>query len=450
MKEDFYWGVATSAPQSEGAAFLEGKGASIWDTFSAGRNKIAGRHTPQVSNDFYHRYAEDIGLMKSLHIPNFRFSIAWPRVLPEGTGAVNHKGLDFYDRLTDHCLANNITPWATLYHWDLPQVLEDKGGWTNRDIVKWFSDYIHVMLSKLGDRIQHWMVLNEPLVFTGAGYFLGVHAPGRRGMDNFLAATHHAALAQATGIKIIKQFHSALQAGTTFSCSMTSPYSDGLKDKGAAERADALLNRLFIEPLLGYGYPVKELPFLNRIEKYFKKDDEALLVASPDFIGIQNYTREVIKHSWMTPYLKAKPIDPRSRRVNHTMMNWEIYPEGIYHILKQFNQYKEVNAIIVTENGAAFPDKVINGEVDDVPRITYLKSYIEQVLKAKNEGVKVKGYFLWSFTDNFEWAEGYFPRFGIVYIDYEKQQRIVKKSGKWFSQMIQQMNLSAKAFEEKY
>lgn len=435
-QEIFHWGVATSAAQTEGAASIDGKGPSVWDTFSKKSNKITGNHTPETSCSFYHRYKEDLEHLQTLSIPNFRFSISWPRILPEGKGHINQKGIDFYDRLIDECLERNIKPWITLYHWDLPQKLEDQGGWNNRDIIGWYSDYASIVLRAFSDRVKNWMALNEPLVFTGAGYFLGVHAPGKRGMDNFLSAAHHTALAQATGIRLIRNECKNAYAGTTFSCSWISPYSHEQKDLEAANRVDALLNRFYLEPLLGRGYPVRELTFLQKIEKYFKAQDEQELKEIPDFIGIQNYTREVVKHSWYTPYIKAKLVSVKSRKVPYTMMNWEVYPESIYNLLHQFNNYPEIKEILVTENGAAYPDKITDNQVTDTDRISYLKLNIEQVLKARKQGVRVKGYFAWSLTDNFEWAEGYYPRFGLIYIDYVNQRRIIKESGKWYSRFI--------------
>lgn len=435
-KQEFIWGVASSAPQSEGAAFVDGKGPSIWDIFAAKKRKISGGHTPENSCSFYHRFEDDLSIVNNLGIPHFRFSVSWPRILPDGKGRANSKGLDFYDRLIDTCLEKKITPWITQYHWDLPHKLEEAGGWTNRDIINWYSDYSKIILSKYSDRVKHWMVLNEPLVFTGAGYFLGVHAPGRKGMDNFLAATHHAALTQATGIRIIKDHHSSLQAGSTYSCSPISAYSTSPKDKAAAHRVDALLNRLFIEPLLGYGYPTNDLPFLQKMERYIKSEDAALLKAIPDFIGIQNYTREVVKHSWFTPYISAKLIDAKSRKVKHTMLNWEIYPEGIYEMVKKYQAYPEIKSIIITENGAAYNDRLFENLVYDEERTNFLKSYIEQVKRARTDFPKLNGYFVWSLTDNFEWAEGYYPRFGLIHIDYNSQKRIIKNSGQWYSNMI--------------
>lgn len=433
---EFIWGISSSAPQTEGAALTDGRGLSIWDTFSKRRRKIAGRHTPETACDFYNRFESDLNLLQVLGIKHFRTSISWSRILPEGTGYINTIGLDFYDRLTDACLERGVSPWLTLYHWDLPHALEEKGGWTNRDIVNYYTDYCSLVLKRLGDRVHHWMALNEPLVFTGAGYFLGVHAPGRRGMDNFIPAMHHAALAQAAGIRIIRDQHAEMKAGTTFSCSWITPWSDHEKDIQAATRVDTLLNDLFLDTLYGQGYPLNTLPFLKSVDKYMKPGDEKLLVEKPDFIGIQNYTREVIRYSWLTPYVRARIINAKSRKVKHTQMNWEVYPDGLYLLLKKYAEKYSPASIIVTENGAAFNDHLHCDQIHDSDRINYLKEYTAGILKAREEGVNVKGYFAWSLTDNFEWAEGYFPRFGLVHVDYSNQKRTIKDSGYWYSEFI--------------
>jgi beta-glucosidase len=433
---DFIWGVASSAFQTEGAWNADGKGPSVWDVFSRKRNKIAQNDRADIASSFYERYEQDLDIIKELNIRHFRWSVSWPRVLPNGYGQRNYKGIDFYDRLTDECLKRDIVPWVTLYHWDLPQALEEKGGWTNRNIVDWYAEYTILLVKKLGDRVKNWMALNEPLAFTGAGYFLGVHAPGRRGMQNFLPAMHHAALAQAEGIRMIRQYCQHAFAGTTFSCTLVTPASENLKDLAAVKKVDALFNRLYIEPLIGRGYPLEDLPFLQRIEKYFKPGDEKKIVAIPDFIGLQNYTREVIAHSWLTPYIQAKIISARQRKVPTTLMNWEIYPEAIGKLIRKFNDYPEIPSIIISENGAAFQDIVSNGRVIDDARILYLQAHIAEVTKARNSGCKVKGYFVWSLTDNFEWTEGYRPRFGLVHIDFQQQKRIIKSSGHWYSAFV--------------
>ncbi len=434
--KDFIWGVSSSAYQTEGAHDVDLKGFSIWDEFSNQKKKIAKNHNGNVACHFYHHYSDDLKLMQSMGIKNFRFSISWARILPNGHGVVNLKGVDFYNRLINHCLELGITPWITLYHWDLPLELEKKGGWTNRDIVRWFTEYVSVCVKSFGDRVKNWMVLNEPLVFTGAGYFLGIHAPGKKGLSNFLAAVHHVTLCQAEGARVIRNLLPDANIGTTFSSSHVDPYTNSEKDIEAARKVDVLLNRLFIEPALGMSYPFKKMPLINRIEKYMKADDEKLLVFDFDFIGVQNYTREVVKHSLFTPFFKASIVKAEKRNVPLTAMNWEIYPEGIYHVLKLYNEYPGIKKIYITENGAAFHDEPVNGKVNDLKRINFYKGYLQQVLRAKQEGVKVEGYFSWSFTDNFEWAEGYSPRFGLVYVDFENQQRIIKESAYWFKNFL--------------
>ena len=434
--KDFIWGVSTSAYQTEGAHDVDLKGLSIWDEFSNQKKNIAFDQNGNTACHFYHHYEDDLKLMHSLGIRNFRFSISWPRILPYGKGLVNLKGIDFYNRLIDHCILLGITPWITLYHWDLPLELEKKGGWTNRDIIGWFSDYVELCIKSFGNKVKNWMILNEPMVFTGAGYFLGVHAPGKKGLSNFLAATHHVSICQAAGARIIKSIYPNANVGTTFSCSCIQAYSQKEKDVEAAKRIDVLLNRLFLEPALGLGYPVKKIPLLSRIEKYMQAGDEKLLAFDFDFIGVQNYTREIVRHSFFTPFMKAAIVKAEERNVPLTAMNWEIYPEGIYHVLKLYDEYPGIKKIIITENGAAFHDELNDGKVHDTARINFYTQYLQQVLKAKNEGVKVAGYFSWSFTDNFEWAEGYRPRFGLVYIDFESQQRILKESAHWFKTFL--------------
>ncbi len=435
--EDFIWGVSTAAYQIEGAHNLAGKGESIWDNFTAKKNKIRNNEHGQVACDFYNRFKEDILLKKSLNIKNYRFSLSWSRILPNGIGEVNTEGIEFYNKLINCCLEHQITPWVTLYHWDLPQKLEEKGGWTNRAILNWFEEYVKVCAQNFGDKVKHWMVLNEPMVFTGAGYFFGVHAPGKKGIKNLLPAIHHATLCQAIGGKLLRDMVPKAIIGTTFSCSQITAYSNKKKDLIASNKANALLNRLFIEPVLGLGYPYEDLPILKRLKKYILHEDEENVVFDFDFIGIQNYTREVVKHSAFVPYLKAKIVEAENRNVKTTLTGWEVYPPSIYKMLKQYNEYSGVKRIIITENGAAFSDVVSNDKVNDSDRLYYLQTYLQQVHKAIKEGVKVDGYFVWTFTDNFEWAEGYYPRFGLVHVDFKTQKRTVKSSGKWFGKFIE-------------
>ncbi len=434
--KDFVWGVSTAAYQIEGAFQDTDKGLSIWDQFTSHKKNTYQGQNANVTCDFFNKYKEDILLMKSMNIPNFRFSISWTRILPNGQGTVSENGLAFYNKIINFCLQCGITPWITLYHWDLPQALEDNGGWTNRGIVKWFEAYATVCGTAFGDRVKHWMVMNEPMVFTGAGYFLGVHAPGKKGLKKFLPAVHHAVLAQAAGGRILKSIVKNSSIGTTFSCSYITPFKNSKKHILAAKRVDALLNRLFIEPSLGLGYPIKEIPALKKIKKYQYPEDTTNSIFEFDFIGVQNYTREVVKHSWWIPYLKAKIINTSKRNVKATLMDWEVYPKSIYEMIKKFNAYQGINKILITENGAAFKDTHQNNIINDTDRINYIQSYIKELFESKKEGLKIDGYFVWTFTDNFEWAEGFNPRFGLVHVDFSTQKRTIKNSGKWYHKFL--------------
>jgi beta-glucosidase len=437
---DFSWGVATAAYQIEGAHDADGKGASIWDSFSGKKKKIFNGDHGKIACDFYNRYEQDIGLMRHLHIPNYRFSISWSRIFPLGTGIVNQAGVDYYNRIIDTCLKNDIEPWITLYHWDLPEALHQQGGWTNRDIIQWFGNYVAFTVKQFGDRVNRWMILNEPMVFTGAGYFLGVHAPGNKGLANFLAAAHHAALCQAEGGRIVRSIQPHARVGTTFSYSHLEPFRNIEQDHNAVRKTDALLNRMFIEPMLGMGYPVKDLKILQRLEKFVKDGDTEKLAFDMDFVGLQNYTREFVRHAPFMPFLKAKIIKASKRNVNRTQMDWEVYPPAIYKALTRWSQYKNLNEIIVTENGAAFDDVIENSQINDPQRLNYIRDHIGQVMLALQNGVRVKGYFVWTFLDNFEWAEGYNPRFGLVHVNFKTQERIVKASGKWYGEFLSKNN----------
>jgi beta-glucosidase len=434
--DDFKWGVSVAAYQIEGSHDAEGKGKSIWDVFTSVKGRIREKHTGEIACDFYNRYKEDIDLVKEMNIPNFRFSISWSRILPEGEGEINLKGVDFYNRVINYCLEQKIVPWITLYHWDLPHALETKGGWTNREIINWFSDYTKICATHFGDRVKHWIVMNEPSVFVGAGYFLGIHAPGKRGMKNFLPAIHHSVLCMAEGGRILKKIVPNAEVGTTFSCSYIEPYSNRLKDTEAAKKVDTLLNRVFIEPVLGLGYPIKDLPILKELNKYIQPGDELKMQFDFDFIGIQNYTREIVKHSYFTPYLSASLVSAEKRNVPSTLMKWEVYPQSIYRMIVKYNHYPQIRKLYITENGAAFKDFVADNEVDDPLRVKYLQDHVSEVLKAKQDGFAVDGYFVWTLTDNFEWAEGFHPRFGLVHVDFETQKRIVKSSGKWYRNFL--------------
>lgn len=432
--KDFLWGVAIAAAQNEGAHTTDGRGLSIWDTFSRRAGKIKGGAKPYESCDFYHRYKDDLMLVKALGFKVFRFSISWSRILPEGIGRVNREGIAFYHRLIDECLLLGLVPYVTLYHWDLPQELQRNGGWTSHQMLKWFTRFVTVCCEEYGGKVKDWIILNEPMGFTSLGYMLGVHAPGKTGISNFFSAVHNAALCQAEGGRLVRALVPAANIGTTFSCSEVMPYTQREEDIMAAKRADALLNRLFIEPSLGRGYPqVDNFPLLDKLHLHNKawKYTERMQF-NFDFIGIQNYFAVTVKYNALIPYLHASEVKATARKVPHTAMGWEINPDSFYRMIKRFWLYGGVKEIIVTEGGAAFKDILANGTVNDVERIDYFKQYLQAVLRARKEGVNVNGYFAWTLTDNFEWSEGYHPRFGLIHVDFATQLRTIKNSGYWF------------------
>ncbi len=436
--DDFLWGVATAAYQMEGAWNEDGKGPSIWDTFTHKKGNIHKNENGDVACDFYRNYASDIGLIKQMNMDAFRFSTSWSRVLPNGTGQVNQKGIDFYHRVIDSCLEQGVQPWMTLYHWDLPQALEDKGGWQNRDVVGAFEEYSNLITKSYGDKVKNWMVLNEPMAFTAIGYLLGIHAPGKTWPKNFVPTVHHATLCQADGGRIIRANVKDAHIGTTFSCSPVEPLNDKHSHDESVSRFDVLVNRLFIEPPQGLGYPTEDLPMIRRIEDFMKEGDEARMTFKFDFYGLQNYSRMIVKGNGIIPYVVGVPMNPKNMKPKPgiTEMGWEVHPEGIYKMLKYFDRYEGIDKIIVTENGASFPDKLEGGAIHDEKRKKFYQDYLRQVLRAKREGVNVAGYFGWSLMDNFEWAEGYQTRFGLVHVDFETQKRTIKDSGLWFKDFL--------------
>jgi beta-glucosidase len=435
--DDFVWGVASSAFQTEGAFKSEGKGLSIWDVFAQKqRFKIKDFSTPKHGNGFYENLEADIALLKELNVPAFRHSIAWSRILPEGNGAVNTKGLDFYNRMIDLCLEKNIEPWLTLYHWDLPYALHKKGGWTNRDILHHFEKFAEICAKNFGDRVKNWMVFNEPNAFVVLGYLLGIHAPGNMSLKKFLAATHHVALCHGLGGNVLKSEVAHSKVGSTFYSAVVDAYKQDEKNEMARKKADVLFNRLFLEPILGMGYPVQDLPLLNKMEPFIQQGDMEQIPFSFDFIGIQHYTRFITKYNPLIPIVNATQISAKGSGKPVTAMGWEIYPEGIYRVIQNFKAYPNMPELYITENGAAFKDVVYNGEIEDDNRIAYLQDYLAQVLKAKQEGVNIKGYFVWSFIDNFELGFGYKAKFGLVATNKKTHKRLVKKSGKWFAEFL--------------
>ncbi len=438
--ENFQWGVSIASAQNEGATDVDGKGPSIWDVFAGKRGNIKSGHSPALACDFYNRYQEDIDTAKSMGFNSFRFSLSWPRIMPDGKDTVNPKGIKFYHDVIDACLKAGLTPFVTLYHWDLPHVLEEKGGWTSPLVVEWFIDYVRVCAKAYGGKVKNWIILNEPLSFTSMGYMLGKHAPGKTGLYHFLPAIHHAAIAQAEGGRIVRSEVSGANIGSSFSCSEVLPYSASEEDLQAAARIDLLMNRLFIEPLFTGTYPVhqnfplmEKLYFGNKAWRFGHK-----LKFDFDFIGLQNYFPVVVKHSSLVPHIQAAQVKAKVRKVPVTAMGWEIDPNSFYRVLKRFSKYKEIRQILVTENGAAFKDVVKENKVDDIHRQTYFQEHVAAMLKAKREGVPVNGYFAWTLTDNFEWSEGYHPRFGLVHVDHTTQQRTLKRSGYWWQQFLKE------------
>lgn len=434
--KDFLWGTATAAYQTEGAMLQDGKGLSIWDEFSHTKGAVKGNENGDIATDFYHRYKEDIQLARSMNFEVYRFSISWPRLMPEGTGQVNAQGIEFYHRVIDECLNQGLQPWVTLYHWDLPSKLSLEGGWTNRKVIDWFVEYTAICAREYGSKVKHWMIFNEPAAFVGLGYLAGYHAPGKRSLSAFLKATHHACLSLSESGRKLRALLPDAVIGTTFSCSYVDPYNKKSRHIHAAKRMDAMLNRMFIEPSLGMGYPIKDLPLIRGIKKYILPGDLEKLKFDFDFVGLQNYFRVVAKYSPFIPFLKAREVKALKRDVPLNEMGFEIYPQGIYEMLKKFGAYPGISSILITENGVCVKDRLEDGLVHDLERIAFFRSYLSEVLRAKNEGVKVNGYLVWSLTDNFEWSEGYRPRFGLIYIDYRDQQRYIKDSGLWFQKNL--------------
>ena len=434
---DFLWGIAMSAAQNEGAYNVDGRGPSIWDAFSKRQGKIKGNAKPFEACDFYYRYKDDLLLVKALGFKVFRFSFSWSRIFPDGMGKPNKEGVAFYHKVIDECLLLGLVPYITLYHWDLPQALEKEGGWTSRLFQKWFARYASFCAEEFGDKIKNWIILNEPMGFTSLGYMLGKHAPGKIGLNNFLPAVHNAALAQAEGGRIVRSLVSNAHIGTSFSCSEVMPYTQRKEDVEAAKRMDILLNRLFIEPTLGRGYPQDNFVLMDKLHLHSKawKYTEKMQF-NFDFIGIQNYFAVTVKYNPLIPILQASEVKAANRKVPHTAMGWEINADSFYRMLKRFWHYGSVKEIMVTESGAFFKDVLHNGTIHDEQRIQYFQQYIAAMHKAKSEGVNVKGYFAWTLMDNFEWSEGFNARFGLIHVDFKTQLRTIKDSGYWWRDFL--------------
>lgn len=430
---DFRWGVATASYQIEGAAQEDGRGESIWDRFSRTPGKVLHGHTGDVACDHYHRYKEDVALMAELGVDSYRFSIAWPRIYPAGKGELNPKGLDFYKRLVDELLQRGIEPMATLYHWDLPQVLEDKGGWLNRDTAYYFRDYAVTMFEELGDTVKLWITLNEPWCSAYLGYGNGVHAPGKSDLNWYLQAAHILLLAHGLALQAYRELNLPGEIGITLNLSPQYPASPSREDGEACRRADGFLNRWFLDPLFAGFYPQDMPEFLTAVAPHIQPGDFDLISAPQDFLGINYYSRGIIKAAGKDGYEALPPAGP----VTH--MGWEVYPEGLYDLLLRVHRDYGPIPLYITENGAAYPDQLVEGRVADPERTAYLREHFAQAARALEAGVPLKGYYVWSFLDNFEWAFGYERRFGIVYVDFQTQARIIKDSGRWYQSFLKDL-----------
>jgi beta-glucosidase len=442
---DFVWGAATASYQIEGAAQDGGRGESIWDRFCATPGRVRNGDSGAVACDFFHRYPQDIALMRELGIDSFRFSIAWPRILPAGTGRVNVAGIDFYDRLVDALLENGIRPMATLYHWDLPQRLEDEGGWPMRATVEAFTDYVEVVAARLGDRVRHWITHNEPWVAAWLGYGWGKHAPGRATEADALAAAHHLLLSHGRAVEVLRREAPQAEVGITLNLVHVYPASDAEEDLDAARHVDGSHNRWFLDPIFRGEYPHDILDHFGRNLPAIADGDLAAIAAPVDFLGVNYYSRSVIE----ADPEGGNPIFVRNPESEYTDMDWEIYPEGLFDLLVRLRDDYAPPRIHVTENGAAFPDvRVHDGHVGDPERTTYLQGHIDAIGRAVVAGVPVAGYFVWSLLDNFEWAHGYSKRFGIVYVDYPTLERVPKGSFHWYRDFIARQRVGGEAEPE--
>jgi beta-glucosidase len=431
--DSFIWGVATASYQIEGAVDEDGRGPSIWDTFSHTPGKVRDGDTGDVACDHYHRWQSDIGLMKDMGVSAYRFSIAWPRVLPDGGGPVNQDGLDFYDRLVDGLLEAGITPYPTLYHWDLPQVLDDEGGWLVRGTPEAFAAYTEAVVDCLGDRVKNWATINEPWVVSHQGYGTGEHAPGHTDWSEVWPVTHHLLLAHGLAVERIRGLVPDARVGIVLNLEPQYPASTHPADIDATRLADDYWNRWFLDPLAGRGYPDDAVADSGWDQREIQAGDLEVIATPLDLLGVNFYSRKIIAN----PDLPAaeRPGTP-PEPTEFTEMGWEVYPEGLYDILMKVKTDYDFPPIYITESGVACADVLVDGAVDDDDRIFYFHRHFAQLHRAIEAGVDVRGYFAWSLMDNFEWAHGYSKRFGLAYVDYDTQDRTLKKSGTWYSRVI--------------
>ena len=440
----FIFGTATSAFQTEGSPSADGKGLSIWDTFSHRRGKISTGENADIACDTYRNPQPDLDLMASLGLGAYRFSVSWSRVLPQGRGSINLPGLDYYSRLVDALLARNITPFITLFHWDLPQALQDLcGGFAARDCAAYFADYAEIVVKALGDRVKYWTTLNEPWEFAGLGHLLGAHAPGIRNPWTFLRVAHHQLLGHGLAIERIRSIAPGAQAGITLSITPIHPATKNSKDVRAAFLINQALNDFFLDGIFKATYPQPLWNRLRLVRPQFKPGDMQIISHPVDFLGVNYYSREFARSAWYVPFLGGwvnevetggKEIELDGRQ--YTVNGREIYPPEFYHTLMRLKNEYGNPPVYITENGAAFTDVLEGGQVHDPRRITFLDGYMKEAARAIHDGADIKGYFIWSLTDNFEWNIGTSARFGLVYVDFATQQRIVKDSGYWLKELI--------------
>ena len=430
---DFIWGVATSSYQIEGAANEDGRGKSIWDTFCKVPGKVANFDNGDIACDHYHRFKEDLDLMKWMGVKAYRFSVAWPRVIPDGVGRVNEMGLDFYDRLIDSSLEREIAPWLTMYHWDLPEALQLRGGWNNREVVEWFGEYGEVLTSRFGDRVKNWMTLNEPLCSAWLGHLYGDMAPGIKDLQTALNVSHNLLMSHGLACQVIRSNVSEANVGIVINVTPAVPATDSQVDSNAAQLADGFDNRWFLDPVFGRTYPADVIDALGASPE-IHSGDMKLIAQDLDFLGVNFYFRQTVAADQ-----NSKPLPIRSvnrENVKKTAMNWEVHPQAFEEILLRISKEYSPKAIYITENGSAWNDEVINGEIIDDERIDYLVRHLDAMRSARSQGAPILGYFAWSFLDNFEWAYGYEKRFGLIYVDYKTQTRTPKKSALFYRQLL--------------
>jgi beta-glucosidase len=440
---NFLWGAATAAYQIEGAADEDGRGPSIWDAFARKPGAVTHGDSGAIACDHYHRWEADLDLMASLGLRSYRFSVAWPRVLPEGRGAVNQRGLDFYKRLIDGLHARGITPMATLYHWDLPQALEERGGWANRDTTDAFAEYAAVVYEALGDEVPFWITLNEPWCAAYLGYGNGKHAPGITDGATWLSAAHHLLLGHGKAVSALRAKGCRDGLGITLNLSAVHPASDDPRDVAAARRCDGHENRLFLDPLFRGSYPDDVVSRYAQVTDWsFVRDGDISTIAAPlDLLGVNYYLRHRVAddsldsgHGWVL----LPPTTPR------TAVGIGTEPSGLTEVLVRLKNEYTTLPLYVTENGAAYHDYVDpEGGVDDVERVSFFDSHFRAAHAAIAQGVELRGYYVWSLLDNFEWADGYSRRYGIVFVDFGTQRRIPKQSAYWYQKVIQSNGLTS-------